>query len=231
MPAYTFDDTAPGNTNFPYAVYVLAQTTANQSLAAAPSTVDGVSTVGLYYRGANNSLLLLNNQSTSAENGVYMMDADTGTIVSVTGNFSSGSYTLSGLSNSTMYAVKALSSTVLTVSDGTTTTTFATDANGERWAMVKSSGTGTLIFTGPTTGAASGLLSANPAKLVLNTTGLTYDAIGNGVFVVNGTANKSKWYILTALSAAGVRTYTVQATAPTGTFLQFTDIAPTAITL
>lgn len=231
MPAYTFDDTAPSNTNQPYAVYVTAQTTANQSLAASPNTVDGVSLVGLNYRGANNSLLLLNNQSTAAENGVYMIDADTGTVVTVSGSFSSGTYTLSGLSNSTMYVVKALSSTVLSVSDGTTTTTFATDANGERWATVKSSGTGTLIFTGPSTGAASGLLSANPAKLSLNTTGYTYDAIGNGVFVVNGTTNKSKWYLLTALSAAGVRTYTAQSSAPTGTFLQFTDIAPTAITL
>ena len=228
---YTFDDTAPTETKLPYAVYALAQTTANQSLAAAPSTVDGVSTVGLYYRGANNSLLLLNNQSTAAENGVYMIDADTGTVVTVSGSFSSGTYTLSGLTNSTMYVVKALSSTVLSVSDGTTTTTFATDANGERWATVKSSGTGTLIFTGPTTGTASSLISANPAKLTLNTTGLTYDAIGNGVFVVNGSTNKSKWYLMTALSAAGVRTYTLQSSAPTGTLLQFTDIPPTAITL
>lgn len=228
---YTFDDTAPGNTNQPYAVFVKAQTTGNQSIAAAPDAIDGVSLVGLNYRGANNSLLLLNSQSTAAENGVYMIDADNGTVVSVSGNFSSGTYTLSGLSNSTMYVVKALSSTVLSVSDGTTSTTFATDANGERWATVKSSGSGTLIFTGPSTGTASGLVAANPAKLTLNTTGYTYDAIGNGVFVVNGTTNKSKWYLLTSLSAAGVRTYTVQSSAPTGTFLQFTDIAPAAITL
>lgn len=231
MPAYTFDDTPPGNTNLPYAVLVKAQSTSNQSLAAAPAALDSVSLVGLNYRGANNSLVLLNSQSTAAENGVYMIDADTGTVVSVSGNFSSGTYTLSGLSNSTMYVVKALSSTVLTVSDGTTTTTFATDANGERWATVQSSASGTLIFTGPSTGAASGLISANPAKLTLNTTGLTYDSIGNGVFVVGGSTHKSKWYILTALSAAGVRTYTLQSSAPTTNFLQFSDIAPSAITL
>lgn len=228
---YTFDDTEPTPTRLPYAVFARAQTTANQSLAAAPDAVDGVSMVGLYYLGANNSLLLLNDQSTASQNGVYMIDRDTGTVVTVSGNFSSGTYTLSGLSNSTMYVVKALASTVTSVSDGTTTTTFAADANGERWATVKSSGSGTLVFTGPSTGTASGLISANPAKLTLNTTGLTYDAIGNGVFVVNGTTNKSKWYILTALSAAGVRTYTLQGSAPTGTLLQFTDIPPTAITL
>lgn len=231
MPAYTFDDTAPSKTNVPYAVFAKAQTTANQSLAAAPDTIDGVSFVGLNYRGANNSLILLNNQSTAAENGVYMIDRDTGTVVTISGNFSSGTYTLSGLTASTLYVVKALSTTVISVSDGSVSTTFVTDANGERWATVKSSAGGTLIFTGPSTGTASSLLQANPAKLVANANGYTYDAIGNGVFVVNGTTNKSKWYLLTALSAAGVRTYTVQSSAPSGTLLQFTDIPPTAIVL
>lgn len=229
MGSFDYSNTAPDVVNLPYAVSVRAQALANVTLSSGADLLDGVSFVGAYYRGNNNSLAFLNSQTTAAENGVYMYDATTGSPVTVSGSFSSGTYTLSGLSNSALYAVKAKSSTVLTAGDGTTSNSFAVDANGERWLIVKSSGAGAIVFTGPTTGTASSLIDVYPAKLSRNTNGLTYEVAGNGVYVTLGSTKKGTWYTLTGYDpGTGVRTYATGN--PGGSPLQFTNVPPGSIT-
>lgn len=229
MGSFDYSNTAPDVVNLPYAVSVRAQALSDVTLSLPYDLLDGVSFVGAYYRGNNNSLIFLGLQSTASQIGVYMLDHDSGAEVTVSGSFSSGTYTLSGLNNDELYAVKANSSTVLTASDGTTTSTFAADANGERWLIVKSSGSGTIAFTGPTTGTASALLDVYHAKLSRNTTGLTYDVAGNGVYVRLGSTKKGTWYTLTSYDpGTGVRTYA--AGNPGGSMLQYTNVAPGSIT-
>lgn len=225
MGSFDLSNTAPDVVNLPYCVSVRAQALADVTLTAPADLLDGVSFVGAYYRGNNNSLIFLGLQSTASQIGVYMLDHDSGAEVTVSGSFSSGTFTLSGLSNSTMYAVKANSSTVLTASDGSVTSTFAADANGERWLIVKSSGSGTIAFTGPSAGTASTLLDVYPAKLSRNTTGLTYEVPGNGVYVTLGSTKKGTWYTLTSYNpGTGVRTYA--ASIPSTPLIQFVNVPP-----
>jgi len=229
MGSFDYSNTAPDVVNLPYAVSVRAQALSDATLSSPFDLLDGVSFVGAYYRGNNNSLVFLGLQSTASQIGVYMLDHDSGAEVSVSGSFSSGTFSQSGLSNSAMYAVKALSSTVLTAGDGSTSNTFAADANGERWLIVKSSAGGAISFTGPTSGTASSLLKIYPAKYSRNTTGLTYEVAGNGVYVSLGTTKKGTWYTLTSYDpGTGVRTYATGN--PGGSPLQFTNVPPGSIT-
>lgn len=225
MGSYDYSNTAPDVVNLPYTVSVRAQALSDATLSVPYDLLDGISFVGAYYRGNNNSLVFLGLQSTAAEVGVYMLDHDSGAEVSISGSFSSGAFTKSGLSNSAMYAVKALSSTVLTAGDGTTSNAFAVDANGERWLIVKSSDGGAISFTGPTSGTASSLVKIYPAKYSRNSTGLTYEVAGNGVYVTLGSTKKGTWYTLTSYNpTTGVRTYATAA--PTERLIQFSNVPP-----
>lgn len=231
MGAFDQTNTAPSEVKLPIRTDVQAQSTSNVTLTNPSATLDGVNIYGLTFRAANGWYLLINGQSTAAENGLYMLDADTGQTVTVSGSFSAGSYTLSGLTIGKLYAVKVLAGVTL-VSDGTNSYAPVADANGEYWFIIKASGTGTITFTGPTSGTASTYITVYGAKLTEADTPelLDYSAVGNWVYVIQGTTNKAKWYKVTAINGSTV-TYTLQSNPPAEQLVQFTNRAPQTITI
>lgn len=232
MGTFDYSNTAPVTKKLPYLREVTVKSTGNVSLSACPATIDDITFSGSVLDGNNNTLVFLNSQSTAAENGVYMLDQDTGTIVSISGSFSGGSYTLSGLTNDALYACRALATTVTAVGNGSTSSTFTADPSGEYWAVHKASGSGTLVFTGPSSGSASGLIAVYPVKLTIADVAGEDDehAVGNLVVVLSGTAGKGLRYKLTAISAAGVRTYTATTAEPSEPLMHYVRRAPEAIT-
>lgn len=231
MGAYDQTNTAPSEVKLPIRTDAQAQSTANVTLTNPGATQDGVNIFGLSFKAANGYYIFLNTQSTAAENGLYMLDADTGQTVTVSGSFSANSYTLSGLTISKLYAVKVTSSVTL-ISDGTNSYAPVIDSNGEYWVVMKASGTGTLTFTGPSSGTASTHITAYGAKLSAADLPelLDYVAIGNWVYVIQGTANKAKWYKVTAINGSTV-TYTVQTNPPTEQLCQFSNRTPQVISI
>lgn len=231
MGAYDQTNIAPSEVKLPIRTDVQAQSTSNVTLTNPSATLDGVNIYGFTFYGANGYYLLINGQSAAAENGLYMLTEDVGQAVTVSGSFSAGSYTLSGLTASKLYAIKVLSGVTL-VSDGTNSYAPVADANGEYWFIIKASGTGTITFTGPTSGTASTYITAYGAKLSAADRPelLDYNAIGNYVYVIQGTTNKAKWYKLTAIVGSTI-TYTLQGTPPTEQLVQFSNRQPQTISI
>lgn len=232
MPTFTYDNTAPTEKGIPYFREVVAKTTGNIDLTNPPATIDAVVMSGWKY-GAQilGTAILVGSQTSPAENGVYMLTKDDTLLATVSGSFSGGAYTLSGLTADRLYAVQTQAG-ITSVSNGSVGFGPLANSAGEYWIIIKASGTGTLTFQGPSSGSAASYIGAWGAKMVAaDLPGVPdYNALGNLFRVTGGTANANKFFSITAISGAGVITLTELGSLPAGLLVQYTNIAPTEIT-
>ena len=100
--AAAFTNNAPASAAFASRVFCIARATANvASFTTCPSTFDGVSMQGT---GATvgQRKVLLHLQTNNVQNGIYVA-AQNGATISVTGNFTAGVYTKTGLTVGRLY--------------------------------------------------------------------------------------------------------------------------------